>query len=112
MPDAADPLRRNPCRALGSHHQWVEAARRHGAALARLPVSGNYLINTTENHSEVHSPYAEWRRRLTERANRAGAALDDALARRFGLDLDQIRAASDSFFRAGSPGCGRDQSRV
>jgi hypothetical protein len=95
QPEARDQLRRNPCRVLESHHQWVEAAREHRAALARLPVSGNYLINTSENHSEVHGPYAAWRQTFKEAVNREGSPLDERRARQFGLRLDQIRAASD-----------------
>ncbi len=97
-PEAADILRRDPWNVLGSHHQWVEVAREHGAELARLPVSGDYVINTSENHSEVHGPYAAWRRTLTANVNGEGSPLDDALAGQFGLSLGQIRAASEHFF--------------
>ena len=97
-PDEADPLRRDPCTALRSHHEWVEAAQAHGAELARLPASGNYIINTSENHSELHGPYAAWRRELTACVNREGHAIDAAAAARFGLSLDQICAASRRFF--------------
>jgi hypothetical protein len=69
----------------------------------RLPVSGSYLTNTSENHSEIHGPHSAWRRALTARVNRGGRPMDAALAARFGLDLDQIRAASDAFFRADGP---------
>jgi hypothetical protein len=51
----------------------VEVRGAHGAALARVPVSGTYLINISENHPEMHSPYAGWRRRLTERVNEEGS---------------------------------------
>lgn len=99
QPDEADPLRRDPCTALRSHHEWVEAAQAHGAELARLPASGNYIINTSENHSEVHGPYAAWRRELAARVNREGHVIDGAAAARFGLSLDQIRATSSRFFQ-------------
>ena len=99
-PGAADPLRRNPCRVLGSHHEWVEVAREHDAALSRLPVSGNYLINTSENHSELHGSYAEWRRAFTASVNHQGRPLDDAVASRYGLSFDRIRAASNQLSRA------------
>jgi hypothetical protein len=92
-PKEVDPLRRDPFSILRSHHRWVEVARQRGAGLARLPVAGNYLINTSENHSEVHGPHFEWRRAFTAAVNRQGYALDDATAARFGLSLDQIRAA-------------------
>jgi hypothetical protein len=101
-PEASDPLRRNPFNVLCSHHHWVEVAAEHGAELARLPVSGSYVINTTENHSEVHGPYAEWRRTFTARVNRAGKDVDGALAARFGLDLARLRAASERFFAGGT----------
>jgi hypothetical protein len=91
-PEESDELRRNPCRVFDSHHQWVEVAREHGVALARLPVSGNYLINTSENHSEVHGPYAAWRQRFKEAVNREGTSLDDSSAGRFGLSVEQLRA--------------------
>lgn len=97
-PDAVDPLWQNPCDVLVSHHEWLEGARARGAELARLPLSGAYLVNTSENHSEVHGPYAGWRRSLTECINRNGDEIDDAFARRFGLSLDRIRAASGRFF--------------
>jgi hypothetical protein len=97
-PDTADPLRQNPCDVLISHHEWLEGARANGADLARLPVSGAYVVNTSENHSEVYGPYARWRRSLTECINRDGSEIDDAFAKRFGLSLDRIRAASNRFF--------------
>jgi hypothetical protein len=97
-PDHTDPLRRDPWTVLDAHHEWVELAREHGAELTRLPVPGNYVINTSENHSELHGPYAAWRRTFTEGVNREGGALDDAIARQFGLSLDRIRAVSERFF--------------
>jgi hypothetical protein len=97
-PDAADTLRRDPWNVLGSHHRWIEVAREHGAELARLPVSGDYVINTSENHSEVHGPYAAWRRRLIASVNGEGGPLDPALAGQFGLRLERIQAASARFF--------------
>jgi hypothetical protein len=97
-PDASEPLHRDPCHVLRSHHEWVERAQEHGAELVRLPVSGGYLINTSENHSEVHGPYAAWRRELAACVNREGYAIDGAIAARFGLSPDQIRAASSRFF--------------
>jgi len=102
-PEAEDPIARDPWNALGSHHQWVELAKEHGAELARLPVSGTYLINTSENHSEIHGPYADWRRTFAGQVNDAGNALDDRSAARFGLSLERVRAASRRFFpRSGS----------
>lgn len=97
-PAEADPLRRDPCGVLGSHHQWEQRAREHGVALPRLPVSGGYLINTSENHSEVHGPYAAWREAFTAGVNREGDAIDDAFAARFGLTVDRIGSVSERFF--------------
>ena len=108
-PAAPDALRRNPLNVLGSHHQWVELAREHGAALPRLPVAGGYLINTSENHSEVHGPYADWRAAFTAAVNREGAAIDDGFAARFGLTVDQIGDVSERFFpprRSRAAACG------
>ena len=68
-PDDADPLRRDPWNVLRSHHEWLEVAREHGADLVRLPVFGGYVINTSENHSELRfspgasvarEPYPMW----------------------------------------------------
>jgi len=103
-PEEVDPLRRDPFSVLRSHHRWVEAARERGAGLARLPVSGNYLINTSENHSEVHGPHLEWRRAFTAAVKREGRPLDAALAARFGLGLGRVHAAARRFF----PGAGAE----
>lgn len=97
-PREADPLRRDPFSILRSHHQWIEVAREHGVELARLPVSGNYLINTSENHSEIRGPHLAWRRAFTTAVNCEGRIMDAVLAARFGLGLDRIRAASYRFF--------------
>lgn len=97
-PDDPDPLRRDPCKVLHEHYRWIEVARERGAGLVRLPVSGNYVINTSENHSEVHGPYTEWRRGLTEAVGREGTAIDECFAARFGLHPAQIRAVSERFF--------------
>jgi hypothetical protein len=96
-PDAADPVRRDPFTALRSHHRWAEAADELGVRLARLPVQGAYLINTSENHSDLHGPHADWRRGFTAAVNRHGRPLDVALAVRFGLEMERIRSASDRF---------------
>jgi hypothetical protein len=97
-PDVPDPLRRDPCGVLHEHYRWVEVAREHGAELARLAVSGNYVVNTSGNHSEVHGPYADWRRHFNQGVSREGSVIDAAFATRFGLRLEQIRDASGRFF--------------
>jgi hypothetical protein len=56
------------------------------------------VINTSENHSEVYGPYADWRRSFTEGVSREGKGMDDPFAARFGLCLAQIRAMSEQFF--------------
>jgi hypothetical protein len=93
-PGAADPLRRDPCSLLHEHHRWVEVAREHGAEPVRLAVAGNYVVNTSGNHSEVHGPYAEWRRRFNRGVRREGSGIDAAFAARFGLRLEQVRDVS------------------
>lgn len=93
-PELADPRRRNAFRLLRSHHEWVEAAAEHGASLVRLPVAGAYVVNTSENHSELHGPHAAWRRAFVSRLGRCGSVLDQDFASRFGLELEQIRQAS------------------
>jgi hypothetical protein len=97
-PDAADPVRRDPFGALRSHHRWGEAADELGVGLARLPVRGAYLINTSETLADLHGLHADWRRGFTAAVNRLGRPLDAALAARFGLRLEQARAASESSF--------------
>ena len=99
-PEEPDPLRRDPWSLAASHHEWREAAAGHGAGAARLPVVGAYLVNTAENHSELHGPYAEWRRTFTASVNHRGRPLDDTVAGRFGLSFDRIRAASNQLSRA------------
>lgn len=84
-PDSPDAVRRDPHEALGSHHRWPERAKEIGAELAKLPVSGAYLINTSQNHSEAYGPYAEWRSTLKASIAREGAPLSPELEVRFGL---------------------------
>lgn len=93
-PNDPDPLRRDPFGTLRSHHRWIEAAREHEVKLARLPVSANYLINTSENHSDIHGPHRTWRIELAAAVNAHGRDLDDAVASMFGLDLAQVLEAS------------------
>ena len=97
-PDAADPLRRDPYSLLHEHYRWIEVAREHGAELVRLAVAGNYVVNTSGNHSEIHGPYADWRRRFNQGVSREGSGIDAAFAARFGLRLEQIGEASRRFF--------------
>lgn len=87
-------VRRDPHEALGSHHRWPEAAARLGVPLARLPATGAYLVNTSQNHSETHGPYAAWRRELNRRIPEVGEPIGEALSRRLGLDLAMLQSAS------------------
>ncbi len=93
-PDADTPIGRDPFAVLRSHHRWVEVAAEHGASLITLPVSGAYLVNTGENHSDLHGPYAAWRRDFIARVNRVGSRLDAATADRFGQGIGEIRKLS------------------
>jgi Putative rhamnosyl transferase len=97
-PEDPDPLRCDPYKVLHQHYRWIEVAREYGAELIRLPVSGNYVINTTQNHSEIHGPFARWRRSFTRRVSREGVEVDDAFLIRFGLRLAQVRSISEQFF--------------
>ncbi|WP_174292432.1 glycosyltransferase [Sphingomonas bacterium] len=76
----------DPHAVLGSHHEWVEAAARTGTALARLDVTGMYLVGTGENHSEAAGPFARWRCGITEAVRSHGVRLDDGLAAHFGQE--------------------------
>lgn len=100
-PDEVDPIRRDPFSTLRSHHRWLEVAQEHGVQLARLPVSASYLINTSENHSDLHGPHLAWRRTLTAAVNEQGRDFDDACAARFGLKVATTRSVTAQFFPSG-----------
>lgn len=91
-PASPDPVRRDPHGVLGSHHVWPRAAAQAGIPLARLPVRGAYVVNTAQNHSETHGPFAGWRRDLNAAVAREGAPIDERTAARFGLDLALLAA--------------------
>ena len=95
-PDSREPLRRDPHEALGSHHLWLQNAAAAGVRLARLPVCGAYLVNTSVNHSELHGPHAGWRRSLNEAITREGQPFGPELAARFGLDSASIATRRDT----------------
>ena len=105
-PGADTELRRDPFAVLRSHHRWVEVAAEHGAGLARLPVSGAYLVNTGENHSDVHGPYADWRRGFVARVNAVGREVDAETAARFGQEVGSLRAAVGRWRCHAGPGRG------
>jgi hypothetical protein len=104
-PDEADPDRRDPFSILRSHHQWLEVAQEHGLQLASLAVSASYLINTSENHSDLHGPHLDWRRTLTAAVNEQGRELDETLAAPFGLSAASVRAAAARFFPVDPDAC-------
>lgn len=93
-PDADSPLLRDPLAVLHEHYRWTEMAREHGAALARLPVLGAYVVNTA-GHSETHGLHVEWRQGFNGAVRREGSPLDDALLVRFGLNSEDLRAVSE-----------------
>lgn len=99
-PGCSDPLRRNPHAVLHEHFRWPESAAEHGASVIELPVSGGYLINTAENHSELHGPFADWRRTFATRAGRCGRPLDADFTARFGLRLEHVRTVVQGMFAA------------
>jgi hypothetical protein len=95
--DDPDPLIRNPYAVLHEHYRWIEVAAEHCFDFVRLPVFGNYVINTSQNHSETHGPYARWRRCFADRVRREGRETDSEFLAQFGLFLDQVRAISSWF---------------
>jgi hypothetical protein len=97
-PDSADPVRRDPFSTLRSHHQWLEVAQERDVRLARLPISANYLVNTSENHSDLHGPHLAWRRTLTAAVNAQGRCLGDAQAACFGIDTTLVSSTWRRFF--------------
>lgn len=84
---------------LGSHHVWLEATEEAGVSLVRLPVTGGYLVNTEESHSELHGPFGTWCHELNRAVRIFGAPLDDRLAACFGLTLELVEAASGAIAR-------------
>lgn len=89
-PALSDPLRRNAFRLLGSHHKWTETATELRANLVRLRLAGAYVVNTSENHSELHGPHARWRREFVDCLHRHGTALDQGILSRFGLSFGLV----------------------
>lgn len=96
--DEADPLRRNAFRTLRSHHEWHRTAAEQGAHVVRLPLGGAYVVNTSENHSELHGPHVAWRGGFVDAVNLGGAMIDPAFVSRFGLEIGQITRVSQRFF--------------
>lgn len=80
------PARPDPFDILGSHHLWARNARAAGAPVEMLPLWGGYLVNTLENHSENHGPFAEWRRSFGAAVVREGEPLSEELRNLLGLE--------------------------
>ncbi len=95
-PDAPDALHRDPYATLHEHYRFADLAREHGALCRPLDVLGAYVVNTSANHSEVHGPFAAWRRSLNEAIMRDGSPTNDRWLSRFGLDRDMLLAWAPS----------------
>lgn len=98
-PRAGDALHRDPCAVLHEHYRFADLARERGALCRPLDVPGAYVVNTSANHSEMHGPFAEWRRSFNAAVARDGLTMDDCLLARFGL----MRAAIDRCFACAIP---------
>ncbi len=96
-PSLADPLRQNAFRLLRSHHEWMETAAEHGADLVHLPLVGAYVVNTSENHSELHGPHVAWRKEFVDCLDRHGTTLDQDFLSLFGLGFGLVRESSQRF---------------
>jgi hypothetical protein len=109
-PEAADPLRRDPFAVLRSHHAWLERAEEVGARLVRLPVPAAYLIGTSINHSDLHGPYADWRRGFRAAVNAHGRPVDQTLLARYGQDAGALAKVAERLPSGaegnGAPTCG------
>jgi hypothetical protein len=93
-PDDRDPLRRDPFAILHEHYRWAEQAQALGASVVQLDVAGNYVINTSQNHSETHGPYVDWRQGFVQAVRRHGMPASRAFLAEFGLTPDQVRKAA------------------
>ena len=97
-PGHPDPLRRDPNAILHEHYRWIDVAREHGFSWAKLDVFGNYLVNTSANHSETHGPFTTWRRDFNAAVTRAGVPTDEAFFTRFGLTGEAVSELRARFF--------------
>ena len=95
-PLGRDALHRDPYAVLHEHYRFVELAREHGATCRRLDVDGAYVVNTAANHSELHGPFAEWRRSFNDAVARDGFPADDLFLSRFGLCARDLAAVMGS----------------
>lgn len=89
-PDGHDALHRDPLAVLHEHYRFAALARERAALCKSLAVDGAYVVNTSANHSEVHGPFAAWRRSFNDAILRDGSATDDLFLARFGLDAATV----------------------
>ena len=89
-PSAGDPLHRDPLAVLHEHYRFADLAREQGALCRPLDVAGAYVVNTAANHSEVHGPFAAWRRSFNEAVSSDGWPVDDRFRARFGLSAAAV----------------------
>ena len=90
-PLGGDALHRDPYAVLHEHYRFTELVGECGASCGLLDVEGAYVVNTTANHSEVHGPFAAWRRTFNDQVTRDGVPMDDRFLFRFGLDRAMIK---------------------
>lgn len=86
QPASPHAVLRDPNAFLHEHYRVPECAAEQGVAVVSLPASAAYLVNTAENHSERHGPFAAWRRDFVGQVNRHGSPLSRELARRYGVE--------------------------
>lgn len=91
-PHGRDALHRDPYAALHEHYRFADLAREHGAVCRALEVAGAYVVNTAANHSELHGPFADWRRCFNDTVASLGCPIDDRFTSRFGLDTATVAA--------------------
>ena len=89
-PDGRDALHRDPYAVLHEHYRFADLVRGQGGLCRPLDVVGAYVVNTSANHSEMHGPYAQWRRSFNGAIAREGLAADDRFLSRFGLDQAMV----------------------
>ncbi len=95
-PLAPDALHRDPYAVLHEHYRFADLALEAGAVCRTLDVAGAYVVNTSANHSEVHGPFAGWRRSFNDAVARDGLPTDELFLSRFGLyALDLADSAVD-----------------
>ena len=89
-PAGRDALHRDPYAVLHEHYRFADLVCERGALCCPLDVAGVYVVNTAANHSEVHGPFARWRRSFNDAVAREGVEMDDRFLARFGLDQGTV----------------------